>query len=39
MADLRCTSSVVKNKLFQQYRKVFYDFQNCDLYHPGIDCR
>ncbi len=37
MADFGCTSSVVKNKLFQQYCMVFYGFQNCALYNKDID--
>ncbi len=37
MADFGCTSSVVKNKLFQQYCVVFYAFQNCALYNEDIE--
>ncbi len=37
MADCGCTSSVVKNKIFQQYCMVFYGFQNCASYDEDIE--
>ncbi len=37
MADFGGTSSVVKNKLFQQYCMVFYGFQNYALYNKDIE--
>ncbi len=33
MADFGCTSSVINNKIFQQYCMVFYCYQNCALYN------
>ncbi len=39
MADFGCTSSVVKNKLFQQYCMVFYALYNKDIERLYITSR
>ncbi len=36
MADFGCTSSFVKNKIFEQYCMVIYGYQNCALYIKDI---